>query len=297
MANPVHSVEVEDVMSSIRRLVANTGPARAAKAAEAQQGAKSEALVLIPEFRVDEPIAKSTSETDGKISATAPTLSNLRMALDGEKINTPADIKLPDTTPEPAKPQDEGIRPPKKTDYYGRTKSRSLRRGIQTPKKSSLVAQAAGFAEAKATEFEPEPAEMNALSAKDDPMTRYLARFAKEGAEPPKLDHTVAQVEGILNAEADDMIEQMQVTEPTAMPANDMWSDADITDRVRAAVVDTQALSDVEAPSIDEEMLRDMVAEIVREELSGVLGERITRNVRKLVRREIHRAIMTHEFE
>ncbi|MEO1798036.1 MAG: hypothetical protein AAFR53_13640 [Pseudomonadota bacterium] len=42
---------------------------------------------------------------------------------------------------------------------------------------------------------------------------------------------------------------------------------------------------------IDEEILRDMVSEIVRAELQGELGERITRNVRKLVRREINRAL------
>ncbi|PRX35123.1 hypothetical protein SAMN05216257_102402 [Meinhardsimonia xiamenensis] len=41
---------------------------------------------------------------------------------------------------------------------------------------------------------------------------------------------------------------------------------------------------------IDEETLRRMVAQIVREELQGVLGERITRNIRRLVRREIQRA-------
>ena len=48
---------------------------------------------------------------------------------------------------------------------------------------------------------------------------------------------------------------------------------------------------------IDEEMLRELVAEIVRQELQGALGERITRNVRKLVRREIHRALSAAEFE
>ncbi|MDC0739675.1 hypothetical protein N6L24_15405 [Cognatishimia sp. SS12] len=42
---------------------------------------------------------------------------------------------------------------------------------------------------------------------------------------------------------------------------------------------------------LDEEMLRDLVGEIVRQELMGPLGERITRNVRKLVRREINRAL------
>lgn len=48
---------------------------------------------------------------------------------------------------------------------------------------------------------------------------------------------------------------------------------------------------------IDEETLRRIVAEIVREELQGTLGERITRNVRKLVRREIYRALASQEFE
>jgi hypothetical protein len=47
---------------------------------------------------------------------------------------------------------------------------------------------------------------------------------------------------------------------------------------------------------IDEAMLREIVAEIVRSELQGELGERITRNVRKLVRREIHRALMSRDF-
>jgi hypothetical protein len=48
---------------------------------------------------------------------------------------------------------------------------------------------------------------------------------------------------------------------------------------------------------LDEATLRELVAEIVRQELQGALGERITRNVRKLVRREIHRALTSHELE
>ncbi|MFC6686939.1 hypothetical protein [Jhaorihella thermophila] len=48
---------------------------------------------------------------------------------------------------------------------------------------------------------------------------------------------------------------------------------------------------------LDEESLRELVADIVRQELQGALGERITRNVRKLVRREIHRALAAKELE
>lgn len=48
---------------------------------------------------------------------------------------------------------------------------------------------------------------------------------------------------------------------------------------------------------LDEDALRDLIAEIIRQELQGALGERITRNVRKLVRREIHRALASQEID
>lgn len=46
-----------------------------------------------------------------------------------------------------------------------------------------------------------------------------------------------------------------------------------------------------------EDALEKMVARLVRAELQGALGERITANVRKLVRREIHRAFATDELD
>lgn len=49
--------------------------------------------------------------------------------------------------------------------------------------------------------------------------------------------------------------------------------------------------------AVDEDALRAIVAEIVRSELQGELGARITRNVRKLVRREIHRALTAQSLE
>jgi hypothetical protein len=52
-----------------------------------------------------------------------------------------------------------------------------------------------------------------------------------------------------------------------------------------------------ELPAVDEETLRDLIRDILREELQGPLGERITRNVRKLVRAEIARALATRDFD
>ncbi|SEN45839.1 hypothetical protein SAMN04488003_11735 [Loktanella fryxellensis] len=47
----------------------------------------------------------------------------------------------------------------------------------------------------------------------------------------------------------------------------------------------------------DPDALRAMVTQIVREELQGQLGVKITRNVRKLVRSEIHRILTTESFD
>jgi cell pole-organizing protein PopZ len=56
-------------------------------------------------------------------------------------------------------------------------------------------------------------------------------------------------------------------------------------------------LEDEDDTIVDEETLREIVRDIIREELQGGLGERITRNVRKLVRAEIKQALATRDFE
>ncbi|WP_053078892.1 hypothetical protein [Puniceibacterium sp. IMCC21224] len=84
----------------------------------------------------------------------------------------------------------------------------------------------------------------------------------------------------------DDMVED-EAEDSSMIPTDERPSD-----QKRGSV----PLSDADA-LIDEDMLRDMVAEIVRRELQGALGERITRNVRKLVRREIQRALLVQDFE
>jgi hypothetical protein len=52
-----------------------------------------------------------------------------------------------------------------------------------------------------------------------------------------------------------------------------------------------------DAAQIDQASLQPLVAALIREELQGELGERITRNVRKLVRQEIQRALTVREVE
>ena len=89
------------------------------------------------------------------------------------------------------------------------------------------------------------------------------------------------------------------------MKSDDVGSDSDAYnaegDNAETVEVDVEpqqaAFSQSADELLDEDALRDIVSETVREELQGALGERITRNVRKLVRREIHRALAAQELE
>ena len=60
--------------------------------------------------------------------------------------------------------------------------------------------------------------------------------------------------------------------------------------------VDDDDLDD-SAGFVSEELLREIVRDMIRDELQGTLGERITRNVRKLVRAEISRALASRDFD
>ncbi|MEJ6403520.1 hypothetical protein [Yoonia sp. 2307UL14-13] len=46
----------------------------------------------------------------------------------------------------------------------------------------------------------------------------------------------------------------------------------------------------------DKEALREMIVQIMRDELSGETGERITRNVRKLIRREVNQILAMRDL-
>jgi hypothetical protein len=85
---------------------------------------------------------------------------------------------------------------------------------------------------------------------------------------------SVRDVPAPIQAEAPD--------EPAASPEVD---DAPVLDE-----------DDGEDMIFDEAMLRELVTDILREELQGALGQRITRNVRKLVRSEIARALATRDL-
>lgn len=80
-----------------------------------------------------------------------------------------------------------------------------------------------------------------------------------------------------------------------ATDAADAEDDDDVEDLGEA--LSPFSFPDAEDGILDEETLREIVAEVVRQELQGALGQRITRNVRKMVRREIRLALAADDLE
>ncbi len=88
------------------------------------------------------------------------------------------------------------------------------------------------------------------------------------------------------------------MAEAAARAAVDAANLADVAETAAAAAtVAATGMFDADETGFDEEALRELVREIIREELQGSLGERITRNVRKLVRVEINRTLAAREFD
>lgn len=138
------------------------------------------------------------------------------------------------------------------------------------------------------------PTEAMAEPAASDVATETAPEMATETtAETETSEESVtpdpspfAEAEQGLADQAGEQIEDAEVVEEFAPEAEE--DEAEEATTINFAEEDS---------ILDEETLRDMVSELVRAELQGELGDRITRNVRKLVRREIQRALSTREFE
>lgn len=95
-------------------------------------------------------------------------------------------------------------------------------------------------------------------------------------------------------------IEAEVATDRTPQPESGADAEFDAAalaeEAVTSATMDALGADAAEESYLDEESLRELVADIVRSELQGALGERITRNVRKLVRREIQRALAAQDL-
>ena len=332
MSDSVTNVDVEDVLSSIRRLVTDTNtdvrpaPKPEPVAEDAAGDEKpSEALLLTPAFRVKADVAEPPQQDESGMGSdeTAPdatldpaNLSNLREAIsetqkaDYYEDDAPEDITpvvdfirhdsastqtVEDAFVEEATAEDVPFVWASQREQAADAPQEDMAdAGLSEPSIPDWVeAGNAEIAEAEVVETHddtPDEAEILSQDELHEPHEDHEDDAEQLEDALPEFD----TVEGDVSDPDDSTIEPEAVF--AAAAAASVFSD---TEEQAQSVddADTSGLAEFEESILDEDALRDMVAEIVREELTGELGERITRNVRKLVRREIHRALLTREFE
>ena len=281
MSDPGANVDIDDVLSSIRRLVYN-GPnedesdqfhpesdeAHGQRAASSRD-VKAERLVLTPSQRIDTEASDAAAEN-------APAHQSVHAADAGSGKHGPGD---PDIAPDTAAVSPDVA---EDDDIFGYDGGEAERRR-NAPAHGDVELDGMS---AKCARRDTAAPSTPASGGEDE------HAFA-EGADEAALDWRDAGDGSADWADSgcaqEEAARPEQAKEQTAAVAR--YRDADVPgDAENAFVIADGAV-------FDEEALRDLVAEIVREELRGDMGERVTRNVRKLVRREIRRALNAQEFD
>ncbi|SHI63585.1 hypothetical protein [Wenxinia saemankumensis] len=273
------NAEIEDVLSSIRRLVSK-GERGDAPAAPAQ----APRLVLTPALRIAE------APREAEVEAEA-----------GTGADEPLDLSVLDLGPhsDPA-PQEAAARPGLRA--VPDAPAGPAREHAEEPPRAgeSDIPAAGPMAErpGEVGEGAPDGAEGGAGSAPPEESEDDAAAL-----EAAALRATIAELESAVTRTAEAWEPDGSEVEGRDLPrdwsrdwARDEGAAAFFHSRRAPAQPDSEPVAetpapDAVAPALDEAALRGLVADVLREELAGELGERITRNVRRLVRREIARAL------
>lgn len=314
MSDPVSNAEIEDVLSSIRRLVstADRSDEGTADAQETQADTSDteRRLVLTPSLRVDhtddDEAATEAGESDpaGTDVLVAEEVWQFRHNAHDED----AQVDAPDDGDESGHDDDTSQRAddevpadPDQPDEVGDdiTQDDAGADTDDEPASAALedrIAEVEAAVAARDDQWEPDGDSGDEYSGSAvSPMAweDYAPEPAEDEDDSDSGSSEEAEAEAKAEPEAACPEEPQDDSEPERRDhAKDDMESRDTQDD------DTPLWQDERADAyLDEEALRDMVSEIVRQELQGALGERITRNVRKLVRREIHRALSSHELD
>lgn len=308
MSDPVTNVEIEDVLSSIRRLVSSEQRDASEEDGGAEaQGEKGEnRLVLTPAQRIDD-----APEAGADLAEDAPEPAEeddrFSQIEDAEIVEVAEEAEAADAGPPPeAEPEiarsevPEFLRraafdrpgEPEEPEEQGRAGTDAAGEE-QAESREEDEADLAAELESELDGIEPDGIDLKELEARVAGFETAVAaqddEWEPDGDEGPASGYVAQPIEP-LPWQDDDDDAQARATRAAEPLAAD---DAARTDRDREA----EGAWYADDAILDEEALRDMVSEIVRQELQGALGERITRNVRKLVRREIHRALMSQGID
>ncbi|GAA6200238.1 hypothetical protein [Aquicoccus sp. SU-CL01552] len=313
MSDPVTNAQIEDVLSSIRRLVSDDGrpvepiapPKATAERPSESTAAKADRLVLTPALRVTE--AENTA-MGAEEAATPPSAPTVAAGADPAPWSAP-DATLFATVGEEA-PEDEAVETGTAVDD-------------DTAAVSAAPSEPAPDLDPPHLDLPlldaPEAGD-DAVSADDaaDEVADETGQMPDAGpwaAFPDKEGEFADQSPTFHSTRAENLSAKIEVLEAVIGRTRDQWEPDGTSDDAYAGTpvegigwheVEDDTAQDIDEESddlatdeavIDEDSLRELVAEIVRQELQGALGERITRNVRKLVRREIHRVLAAQDLD
>ncbi|MDE4274290.1 hypothetical protein PXK58_08190 [Phaeobacter gallaeciensis] len=354
MSEPVTQAEIEDVLSSIRRLVSEddrkgaarvTGSAEPASPEPAEPRSEKAAtrLVLTPALRVSEAKPEAADPIDTAYAREVPPEVTDISASSIPAVEVDTDLTSVATDETDAGAAGQAVEPAEETpaeeaqstsdeDATDAAEDAPWKDPWATLYQAAGVTGVEGFQDASdEVEAQSEASLSDAMLEEIDPADRVFAVVQKITELEAKVARSEEQWEPDGRSSdpyAGTNVETLQwqdhhdedLSSEEAADAHEevvSWPDSDISsgagdDAETAVEAETEdpargiaeeaitaetldALTE-EDSYLDEDSLRELVAEIVREELQGALGERITRNVRKLVRREIHRALAAQDL-
>lgn len=263
MSDPLSAVEIEDVLSSIRRLVSED-----LRPVQRQVPVAGDKLILTPALRVvpEVRIAPFVLAPDAA-APEAPMVVNPQ-DISSQTIMADAAVPVADQLDEW---DAEGGAPETAAPW-----SEAVWDSAVTPPEPEF-AVAADIVDAVIVDVQPLSAEAEAEAdaaigwGQDDAVEEVFVEA------DPEIPVVHADADWVAEAEAQ-VIASLSDADPGLFPLEDeIAGDGDAI--------------------IEEQVLRDLVRDLIREELQGGLGERITRNIRKLVRAEIARALALRDFD
>jgi hypothetical protein len=321
MAESSNKHSIEDVLSSIRRLVSDEG---ASVAKPAPPTMLAEKLVLTPQFRVTEPedpyqTIRALTQTEAIASAEdEPSLEDAPDADVLMPIFVSEQRVRPAFGAEPAETNDaDGVDNTDDTATPGAVFLEAVPENT-APKDGGGTMDEAAPEALIAKVFQPAVVQEEATSdvmpaLHEAPETITLDEAAMDepfetGEHPAETFSAAKAPDPVPSAPLEAIVPMAWVPEVQASqddidaPANLPLQAIPFPHEKIAREADPETMR-AEGPGaqaddvLDEETLREIIAEVVREEFAGQLGERITRNVRKLVRREIRQMLASEDLE
>lgn len=284
MSEPVTNVEIEDVLSSIRRLVAEGDKPRASfvppEVVDNKHDQQAERFVLTPALRVAEvPSEAVEQDEEPELSAESEELAAQFVAPAPEPL-----ILKPSSMLESTMVHDRMTDSERASLEATIAELEAAVRGKPDEEwepDGSETTLTSGLAEAFAT-LEDEIEDAEEVVAAPKPEAERVVTLRPEKIEPtfkhaPVRDETP-------DSEDTDYGDDLRAGEEDGMPIPD-----DLDETLAAYIASGTAMDRTE--------IRQLVVEVVRQELQGELGERISRNIRKLVRREIQRATTANIYD